>query len=138
MTYSVKRQLTVALENRPGRLAEISEAVTEAGCDIEALCVVDNVEQGVVRLLVDDADRARERLIEEGFYVVEAEVLAINLTDSRGRLAQLTRALANARINIDYAYSTVDHQGGHTLLVMKVSNVRLAEQVLRELSGREA
>jgi hypothetical protein len=95
--------------------------------------VVDNVEQGVIRLLVDQPARCKELLIEDGFYVVEAEVLAINLTDRRGKLAAVTKALATAQINIDYAYSTVDHPEAHTLLVMKVSNIRLAEKVLEEL-----
>ena len=135
MTYAVKRQLTVALQNQPGRLAEISEIISSGGQTIEALCVVDNVDQGVVRLLVDDPGKCRERLLDEGFYVVEAEVLAINLTDSRGKLAAVTKALADARINIDYAYSTVDHHGAHTLLVMKVSNIRLAEQILEKLKA---
>lgn len=135
MTYAVKRQLTVALENQPGRLAEISEIASSGGFNIEALCVVDNVDQGVVRLLVDEPEQCRERLLDEGFYVVEAEVLAINLTDSRGKLARVTRELASAKINIDYAYSTVDHRGAHTLLVMKVSNVRLAERILEKLQA---
>ncbi|BET66150.1 hypothetical protein ASA1KI_10680 [Opitutales bacterium ASA1] len=133
MQFSIKRQLTVALQNQPGRLAEISQVIASSGLNIEALCVVDNVEQGVIRLLVDQPARCKELLIEDGFYVVEAEVLAINLTDRRGKLAAVTKALATAQINIDYAYSTVDHPEAHTLLVMKVSNIRLAEKVLEEL-----
>ncbi len=135
MRFAIKRQLTVALQNQPGRLAEISQIISANGLDIEALCVVDNTEQGVARLLVDDAARAREILNAEGFYVVEAEVLAINLTDRRGRLADVTKALAAAHVNIDYAYSTVDHRGAHTRLVMKVSNLRIAEKILAELTG---
>jgi hypothetical protein len=134
MHYALKRQLTVALQNQPGTLAEISRAVTAAGCNIEAICVVDNVDQGVVRLLVDDPDKCREELGRAGFYVVEAEVFAVNLTDSRGKLAAVTKALAAAKLNIDYAYSTVDHQGAHTLLVMKISNPRMAEEILARLA----
>jgi hypothetical protein len=133
MDFSVKRQLTIALENQPGRLAHISEVIAKSGLNIEALCVIDNVEQGVVRLLVDDPARCKELLVEEKLYVVEAEVLAIRLTDRRGKLATLTNALAAAHINIDYAFSTVDHSGAHTLLVLKVSNTRLAEDILNRL-----
>ncbi len=133
MQFSIKRQLTVALQNQPGRLAEISQIVATNGLNIEALCVVDNVEQGVVRLLVDEPARCRELLVEDGFYVVEAEVLAIHLADRRGKLAVVTKALAASQINIDYAYSTVDHVQAATLLVMKVSNIRLAESVLGQL-----
>jgi hypothetical protein len=134
MKFAVKRQLTVALENQPGRLAEISQLIAGQGLNIEALCVVDNIEQGVARLLVDDPTRCRAALAGGGFYVVEAEVLAIRLTDRRGRLATVTRALASAHINIDYAYATVDHAEAGTLLVMKVSNTRLAEDILARLA----
>ena len=133
MHFAVKRQLTVALQNQPGRLAEISQIISSNGLNIEAICVVDNVEQGVVRLLVDDVARCKELLIEDGFYVVEAEVLAINLSDRRGRLADVTKALASAHINIDYAYATVDHKEANTLMIMKVSNIRMAEQILEKL-----
>ncbi len=134
MQFALKRQLTVALQNQPGTLAEISRVIAGAGYSIEALCVVDNIEQGVVRLLVDEPAKCKDLLIQEGFYVVEAEVFAVNLTDRRGKLAAVTKALAAAKLNIDYAYSTVDHQGAHTLLVMKVSNSRLAEEILSKLA----
>ncbi|HEX9783884.1 MAG TPA: hypothetical protein VGA56_14270 [Opitutaceae bacterium] len=136
MQFSVKRQLTVALQNQPGRMAEISQIIATNGLNIEALCVVDNVEQGVIRLLVDEPARCKELLVENGFYVVEAEVLAIHLSDRRGKLAVVTKALATAQINIDYAYATVDHPKANTLLVMKVSSVRLAEKVLRKLDNQ--
>lgn len=133
MEFAVKRQLTVALQNQPGRLAEISQLIGSHGLQIEALCVVDNIEQGVVRLLVDDAARCKDLLLKNGCYVVEAEVLAIHLSDRRGRLAAVTKALAAAHINIDYAYATVEHEKARTLLVMKVSNVRMAEDILGKL-----
>jgi hypothetical protein len=134
MKFVLKRQLTVALENQPGRLAEISQLIAGHGLNIEALCVIDNAEQGVVRLLIDDAARRKDVLVEGGFYVVEAEVLAIQLNDRRGKLALVTNSLAAAHINIDYAYATVDHKEASTLLILKVSNVRMAENVLSKLS----
>ena len=133
MEFAVKRQLTVALQNQPGRLADISQLIASHGFNIEALCVIDNVEQGVVRLLVSDAGKCKDLLVKEGFYVVEAEVLAIQLSDRKGKLALVTKSLASARINIDYAYATVDHPKARTLLVIKVSNVRMAEEILSKL-----
>ena len=134
MEFALRRQLTVSLQaNEPGRLATISELIAAHGLYIEALCVVDNIDQGVMRLLVDDPGKCKDFLIAAGFSVVEAEVLTIKLTDRRGKLAAITKALAGAHINVDYAYSTVDHLGAHTLLVMKVSNVRMAEAILAKL-----
>jgi hypothetical protein len=135
MQFTVERQLTVALENEPGRLAEISRIVAGAGVNIQALCVVDNIEQGVVRLLVDDPSRCREALAGQGCCVVEAEVLAIRLSDRRGKLATVTKALADARVNIDYAYATIDPGEPHGRLVVKASNTRLAEEILGRMAG---
>ena len=132
MQFALKRQLTVSLQNQPGRLAEVSELIAENGFNIEGLCVIDNNEQSVARLLVDDPARCKEALVDAGFYVVEAEVLALPVADRRGKLAQMTRALAAAHLNIDYAYATVDHadRAKCSLIILKVSNSRLAEQVL--------
>ena len=139
MRFALKRQLTVSLQNQPGRLAEVSELIASHGFNIEALCVIDNNEQSVVRLLVDDPAKCKDALIEGGFYVVEAEVLAIPLADRRGKLAEVTRALATARLNIDYAYATVDHadHAKRSLFILKVSNVRMAEQVLGGLVDKD-
>jgi len=138
MQIALKRQLTVSLQNQPGRLAEVSELIATHGFNIEALCVIDNNEQSVVRLLVDDPARCKDALIEAGFYVVDAEVLALPMADRRGKLAELTRALAAAHLNIDYAYATVDHadQAKRSLIILKVSNTRMAEQVLEALGER--
>lgn len=136
MLFALKRQLTVSLQNQPGRLAEVSELIAKHGFNIEALCVIDNNEQSVVRLLVDDPARCKDALIDAGFYVVEAEVLALPVADRRGKLAEVTRALAAAHLNIDYAYATVDHadHAQRSLIILKVSNTRLAEQVLQAMA----
>lgn len=134
MDFAAKRQLSVALSaNEPGRLATLTDVISARGFNIEALCVVDDTDHGVVRLLVDQPAECKDALLEAGFSVVEAEVLAIKLTDRKGRLALVTKALAAARINVDYAYSTVDHREAHTLLVMKVSDARLAEGILESV-----
>jgi hypothetical protein len=137
MQFALKRQLTVSLQNQPGRLAEVSELIAKNGFNIEALCVIDNNEQSVVRLLVDEPARCKEALIDAGFSVVDAEVLALPVADRRGKLAEMTRALATSHINIDYAYASVDHddEAKRSLIILKVSNTRLAEQVLHAVGG---
>jgi hypothetical protein len=134
MTFTLRRQLTVALENEPGRLAMISRLLTDSGVTIDGLCVIDNIEQGVVRILPSDADLCHDQLTSNGFYVVESEVLAINLSSMHGILARVTQALADGKINIDYAYVTAAHEAGYSMLVMKVSDLPMAESILEGLS----
>src|SRR3989442_11310321 len=108
MNYTVLRQLSVAIENQPGRLAAISRAMAAHGINIKDISVVDNVEQGMIRIVTNDPPACKALLLREGFYVVEADVLAVILRDIPGQLSRLCQALADAKINIDYAYGSED------------------------------
>ena len=130
MHYTIQRQLSVAIENQPGRLAAISKAMAAHGINIKDLSVVDNVEQGMIRLVTNDPGECKALLLREGFYVVEAEVLIVILKDTPGMLAVLCQALADAKINIDYAYGSEDPSEEHIRIVMKVSNTDQACQVI--------
>ena len=124
MKYIIQRQLSVAIENQPGKLAELSLALATHGINIKDLSVVDNVEQGVIRLVPSDAAMCKSLLVQEGFYVVEADVLIVILPDTPGQLARFCQALAKAQINIDYAYGSEDRPEQSIRLVMKVSNLK--------------
>jgi hypothetical protein len=136
MNVRFQRQLSVALENQPGRLAAISRLLADRSVHIEAICVIDNVEQGVVRLMTSDPVLARGALEDAGLHVVEAEVIAIETRDRLGKLALITEALAEADVNLDYAYASVDHAGAQTRLILKTSHPRIAADVLTALRDR--
>jgi len=133
MNYSVQRQLSVAIENQPGRLAAITRLMGTQGINIKDLSVIDNVEQGMIRLVTSDPVGCKALLIKEGFYVVEADVLVFILKDTPGRLSTLCQALADAKVNIDYAYGSEDPSEEHIRIVMKVSNLEKACQVIQTL-----
>src|SRR4051794_843096 len=130
MNYIIQRQLSVAIENQPGRLAAIGKAMAGHGINIKDLSVVDNVEQGMIRLITSDPAACKALLLQQGLYVVEADVLVFILKDSPGKLAVLCQALADAKINIDYAYGSEDSSEEHVRIVMKVSNLEKACQVI--------
>lgn len=130
MNHRICRQLTVAIENQPGRLASIGRTLAEHGINIKDLSVNDTVEQGVVRLVASDPARARQLLTDAGLYVIEAEVLAVDLSDIPGALARVSQALADAGINIEYAYGSEDPSEQKLRLILKVSNLARASEVL--------
>lgn len=134
MRFAVQRQLTVAIENQPGRLAAIGNILGTHGINIKDLTIVDNIEQGVVRFVCSDPANCRGLLVENGMYVVEADVLTVDLADAPGRLARLTRALAENGINIDYAYGSEGAGEQQMRLVMKVSNLSKAVEVVSTLA----
>ncbi len=97
-------ELIVNVENRPGRLATITEILGEAGVNIEALAAYGQDGEGVLRLIVDDARAARRVLTETGLRVSEHTVLTAQLPNEPGALAALTRRLADADVNIEALY----------------------------------
>lgn len=134
MNCLVCRQLTVAIENQPGRLAAIGRTLATHDINIKDLSINDTVEQGVVRLITSEPARARELLAAAGLFVIEAEVLAVDLRDIPGTLARVSQALADADINIEYAYGSEDADERKLRLILKVSNVARAAELLRSLS----
>ena len=90
----------------------------------------------MLRLLVSDPVAGRAALECAGFPVVEAEVVSLELTDRLGKLASIAAALGEAGVNIEYAYSTVDHAGARTRMVLKTTHPRKALRVLETLRDR--
>lgn len=134
MKVHLQRQLSVAIENHPGQLASVARLLADRGINIEGVSVINNVEQGMVRILVSDAVAARAVLEYAGLSVIEADVLSLELADRLGKLAEVSEALARSNINIEYAYATVDREGAHTRLVLKTSHPKKALDVLNHLT----
>lgn len=133
MNSLVCRQLTVAIENQPGRLAAIGRTLASHGINIKDLSINDTVEQGVVRLITSEPARARVLLTGAGLYVIEADVLVIDLRDTPGTLARVSQALADAGVNIEYAYGSEDANEQKLRMILKVSNVPRAVETLAAL-----
>ena len=133
MNFTIQRQLTVALENYPGRLAAVTNIISQQNINIVAISLIDNIEQGVIRLVSSEPAICKNVLVKEGLYVIEADVLAIELTDSPGQLARVTQTLASAQINIEYTYGSTVRVGDTMRLIVKVSDLKKACQILTEL-----
>jgi hypothetical protein len=134
MKIHVERQITVALANQPGQLAAICKLLSAQAVNIEALSLIDSLEQGVVRLLTSDPEACKKVLQSSGFYVIEGEVLVLDLFDRVGKLAEITATLAQAKVNVDYVYGSVEHPGSPIRLVLKASDATRAHALLSELA----
>ncbi|UKP01245.1 amino acid-binding protein [Nostoc sp. UHCC 0870] len=130
MHCQIQRQLTIALENYPGRLAAMSSAIANQNINIEAISLIDNIEQGLIRIVVSEPDKCKKLLISEGFYVIEADIIAVEITDVNGQLARLTQSLTRAKINIEYTYGSSTRPGEKMHLILKVSDLDKAYQVI--------
>jgi hypothetical protein len=133
MNFKLQRQITVAIENQPGRLAAISHALAQSGINIKDLSILDNIEQGVIRMVTNDPAACKALLAAQGFHPVEAEVVIIDLADTPGKLAVLADALAKGGVNIDYAYGSEEPAEQKMRLVMKVSPLPRACEIIKSL-----
>lgn len=133
MQYSIQRQLSIALENKPGRLATIAGLMAAHGVNIRNLCVLDNIEQGVIRLIPSDPESCRDALRNTNCFVVEADVLVLILKDNPGQLETVCHALDAAGVNIEYAYGSEDAREEEARIIMKVSNMAKAVQAIAAL-----
>ncbi len=135
MHYSIQRQLSVAIENKPGRLATIAGLMARHGINIRNLCVIDNIEQGVIRLIPSDPQACKNLLQQENYFVVEADVLVVILKDNPGEFETICRALDRAGVNIEYAYGSEDAREEEERIILKVSNMNEAVNAISELGS---
>jgi len=126
-------QLAVFLANRPGALARVCEALANAEIDIHALATSDTVDHTVVRMVVSDPTKALMLLGEAGVLALETEVLTIETKSQPGVLAKIAERLAEAEINIEYAYLAGGRGTEKGLIILRPSDVEKARRVLQDL-----
>jgi hypothetical protein len=124
-------QISVFVENAPGRLLEIAEILGKAGIDLRALSIGDTAEFGVLRLLADEPRRAGDALREAGYVVTITPVLAVALEDAPGSLAKILRLLADAVISVEYLYAFTARKKGSAYVVIRVEDNSSAIAVLK-------
>jgi hypothetical protein len=115
-------QLSVFLENKSGRLAELTRSLGDAGVNMRALMVADTEEFGVVRIICDRPREARRALESARFGVSVTEVVAVEIPDRPGGLAEVLEALGRVGMNVEYAYCFVEPSGDAAVDVLKVDD----------------
>ncbi len=135
-------QITVFLENKRGRLADVTEALAEHDVNIRAASIADTIDYGLLRLIVSDPVRARQALMERGFTASETEVLAVEVEDRPGGLAKIIRCLADQDVNIEYLYAFVGKSGENAIVVLRSEDTesartRLVDAGMTLLSGEQ-
>ncbi len=127
----IATQFSVLLENRPGSLAETCSALAAKAVNIEAIMAADVRGWGTVRLVVNHEDTARRVLEGMGLKFTEEKVLAVRLSDRPGALGRVTRKLAEHNLNIDYVYGSIEKGSPKALIVLAVSDLKKAAQLLK-------
>jgi len=121
------KQLSVFIENKAGRVSEVTDTLGRAGVSIRGFSVSDTADYGIIRLVLDDPDRGRDVLHEAGFAVKMNEVLCIDLPDVPGGLASVLKIVSDAGVNIEYVYSLIESR-----VVINVADIDRALALLKD------
>ncbi len=123
-------QISIFLENKSGRLAEIARTLGDAGVNIRALSLADTSDFGILRLIVNDREKAKEVLKEKGFTVSKTEVVAIEVPDRPGGLFQILHTLDQESINVEYMYAFVERCGENAVIIFRFDETEKAIETL--------
>jgi hypothetical protein len=132
---NTRKQVTIFLENKPGRLAQVLAVLAQSKINIIALSVMDRHEHGVLRLVTEDEAATAKTLRGMNASFTESDVLAVELKNQPGALAHVCGRLAEEHITIDYAYCSSGGRNGKVFGIFKVSNVEKAQRILTESSN---
>ena len=125
-------QISVFLENKAGRLEEVTRILAEANINIRALSLADTSDFGILRLIVNDNNKAKEELKKAGFTVAKTEVVAVEVSDRPGGLHHILRILKKANVNVEYMYAFVQQNGANAVLIFRFDNLGEALRILKD------
>jgi hypothetical protein len=123
-------QISIFLENKSGRLAEVTKILGENDIDISALSIADTTDFGILRLIVNKPDKALEILKENGFTVSSTNVIAVEVADKPGGLSKALEVLHDAQIGIEYMYAFVGKTESDAMVLLRVDTPENAVKVL--------
>jgi len=116
-------QLSIFIENRAGTLANIANTLGEAGINIRAMSLADTSEFGIIRLIIDDLDTARDVLKDQGYAVSISEVIAVEIPDRPGELGRLLGIFADSELNVEYMYAFVQKNMDRAVMILRLDDM---------------
>jgi hypothetical protein len=126
------KQISVFLENKKGRLADVTEILASRGINIRALFLADTTDFGVLRMIVNDPVKSLQVLKEHNFVAQETDVIAVEVEDKPGGLNKILQLLNENDINIEYMYAFVEKKVNNAIVVFKIDENQKAIDVLRK------
>lgn len=125
------RQISVFLENRAGQLAEVARVLADNRVDMRAISIAETTDYGVLRMIVDDAEKATNALLSNGFILSMTPVTVVEVPDQAGGLAPVLEALAEGSMDVEYMYSLFTHQEGKAYMVFRIADEKRFADLLK-------
>ena len=135
-------QISVFLENRAGQFAEITTTLADNGIDMRAISIAETADYGVLRMIVDNAEKATSILMQHGYLLSMTPVLVVGVADEPGGIAPVLATIAEGNIDIEYMYSLFTHTEGKAYIVFRVNETErfvelLATHGITPVTGEE-
>ncbi len=124
------KQISIFVQNKKGRLAEITKILNENDINICGTCLADTTEYGILRMVVDKPELATKTILESGYTVNLSDILAVEVPDSPGELYKILELLAKEEIGIEYLYSYVSPENSNALIYFKTDDHKRAFNIL--------
>ena len=136
------RQISIFLENKCGRLADVTQTLAENDVNIRALSLADTTDFGILRIIVSDSEKASNVLKKAGYTIAETEVVAVEVPDKPGGLANILVPLRKESLDVEYMYAFVQRSGENAIMILRFEDPDKAAELLEEnkvrvLSGKE-
>ncbi len=125
------KQISVFIDNRPGRLASVAQVLKEEGIDIRAISMADAPDFGIFRVVVEDTDRARAALKQRGFVTEVSDVIAVEVEDRPGGLADVLTVFAEHQLNVEYMYAFLTERSGKAIIFFRFEDTDRAVDALQ-------
>lgn len=124
------KQISVFIENKKGALAEVTGFIASRGINLYALSIADSQDFGILRIITDDPDKARELLREEGYTVTATSVLAVEIDDTPGSMAAILEVMSKADVVVEYTYAFIAKSENKAYMIFRVDNRDKASKAL--------
>lgn len=125
-------QISIFIENKSGRLADVTKTLGDAQVNIRALSLADTSDFGILRLIVDKTDIAKQSLKDKGFTVSKTEVVAVEVPDRPLGLYGILQVLEQSSVNVEYMYAFVERCGENAVIIFRFDN---PEEAIKTLTG---
>ena len=130
------RQISVFIDNRPATLAEMTRALADRNINLRALSLAETRDFGTTRIIVADVDACVEVLKEAGYHFIETDVLAVEVADRPGGMADVLQCIASEQIGVEYAYAMIEKREGSAVIILRVDHPGKAIMALRKKNIR--
>lgn len=130
------KQISIFLENKSGRLAQVTKVLADNGINLRALSLADTADFGILRIIVNDVDKAYDVLKNSGYTLSETDVVAVEVPDRPGGLANILDALWKADLSVEYMYAFVKSSGDNAVMIFRFEDPDKAIRVLSDVKVR--